>query len=706
MSSKPLTDFQGYENAILYDTSYSDYKILCAKIKDSNNIKCIIIHLELIISNNQIDSCSISSIEFADDYNFLFSYQKDNCNYTIFKSEYLFCCGKNDFIYCDRRDNNLNLIDDFYINHPGKISNLTLESNNAYAKLTYSNSNDDECHIYEYYIYPPVCKNNEITITTYQTFQISLSDLFEWKTNSKYYIYFKNILMTFATIKINDTIMHNNEKKLIKDTDYLYIISNDETEIKNSSINFVVLIEETYSEVCQIYLTIEPCYHSCKKCSKSIYNSDSSEHNCIECKENYFPFVDNYSNCFSLNEKEINWFFEAHLEIFQLCHSSCLQCNGPDRNNCLSCLSNDIYYLYKGECLIQCPIGTFQSTNSNYDGNLICEDCYKNCETCNKKGNSIQMNCNSCSYNKIYYNEGCYIIYDEVDKRFYNTENESEITSCYELFGKYIKENTSFCIDEIEDGYYLSNPKTGLLSKSDSNCISYSSDKTNCELCKNNLYPQDGICVEACSSHYYLKDNICLKCHDNCLNCTNGEIFDSNGKLISMECIQCKNELLVQIEGNCFPIIYSETNKINYFPDNELENINLSSLFINESESIYKQSHTNFILITEENKGTTEKCNEACDSCFGEGNSQDTNCFKCSPGYYKTEDSDSNCIIENLIPSNHYKNGTDNIYYKIKNILYKNNIELIYDFISSNKSLSVISNSEIVQIIFISDKIK
>ena len=37
------------------------------------------------------------------------------------------------------------------------------------------------------------------------------------------------------------------------------------------------------------------------------------------------------------------------------------------------------------------------------------------------------------------------------------------ITSCFELFGKYIKENATNCINEIEDGYFISNKKTGLL---------------------------------------------------------------------------------------------------------------------------------------------------------------------------------------------------------------------------------------------------
>ena len=49
------------------------------------------------------------------------------------------------------------------------------------------------------------------------------------------------------------------------------------------------------------------------------------------------------------------------------------------------------------------------------------------------------MNCDSCSDDKIIYNNECYVIYNEKEKSFYNPENELEIASCHELFGNYIK---------------------------------------------------------------------------------------------------------------------------------------------------------------------------------------------------------------------------------------------------------------------------
>ena len=117
------------------------------------------------------------------------------------------------------------------------------------------------------------------------------------------------------------------------------------------------------------------------------------------------------SNCFTKEEFAViypNWYFDEELKTFRLCHLTCKQCSGPYDNNCLSCFTNNtnIKYLYEGKCINQCPNGTYQFENS--EGNFICKVCYKNCETCSKNGNSIQMNCDSCSNDKITNNNGCY----------------------------------------------------------------------------------------------------------------------------------------------------------------------------------------------------------------------------------------------------------------------------------------------------------
>ena len=131
-----VNKFEGYKNAILYDTSDPITKILCAQKKETNYTECIVIDINLRTTtiNNQ-KPFEINFIELTNDYHLLFSYQEDNCNFTLFNSEYLICCGKKDYIFCDRRDMDLNLTNNFNINLQGKISNITFENNTEYIKI-------------------------------------------------------------------------------------------------------------------------------------------------------------------------------------------------------------------------------------------------------------------------------------------------------------------------------------------------------------------------------------------------------------------------------------------------------------------------------------------------------------------------------------------------------------------------------------------
>ena len=88
------------------------------------------------------------------------------------------------------------------------------------------------------------------------------------------------------------------------------------------------------------------------------------------------------------------------------------------------------------------------------------------------------------------------------------------------------------------------------------------------------------------------------------------------------------------------------------------------SIFYNSYECISKPVHTFYVLTDGSNTGVIKNCNVACDTCLGESDEYNTNCIICAVGYFKTEDSTTNCILESLIPDNYYKNEEDNIYYK------------------------------------------
>ena len=87
------------------------------------------------------------------------------------------------------------------------------------------------------------------------------------------------------------------------------------------------------------------------------------------------------------------------------------------------------------------------------------------------------MNCETCKENQIKYNDNCYEIYDS-SKKIFSVPNDSDInnqlSSCFQKFGLYIKEDFKECIPfpNEDEGYYLSNSETDLLSKCYANCLS------------------------------------------------------------------------------------------------------------------------------------------------------------------------------------------------------------------------------------------
>ena len=132
------------------------------------------------------------------------------------------------------------------------------------------------------------------------------------------------------------------------------------------------------------------------------------------------------------------------------------------------------------------------------------------------------------------------------------------------------------------------------------------------------------------------------------------------------------NETIMIKNGeNCFPIInYTDYQIIFNISEIDKEkefgtclDFN-KSIFYGEYECIQKPNNTFYVLNNNETYGVIKNCSEACDSCLGGNTTNNTNCIECASNYYKTEDSNSNCIFESLIPHNYYKNETDNIYYK------------------------------------------
>ena len=245
------------------------------------------------------------------------------------------------------------------------------------------------------------------------------------------------------------------------------------------------------------------------------------------------------------------------------------------------------------------------------------------------------MTCTSSPENSIFYRYdnnnynhiNCYEIHDNQTKSFYDPEENITISSCLSLHQKYIKENTNECVDMPDEGYFISNTTTGLISPCNESCqiCSKAPNETNqnCDSCKHNLFLHDGNCVTKCDNGYYLSENLCFKCHDNCETCTKGSIIDSSG-ILNMNYKTCKNQLynisfndsfqninnehkMIKNDEKCFPIItYNDYQIVFDISEIDSEIRKGTCLYFNKSiyygeyESRHKPNNTFYILCIEQ----------------------------------------------------------------------------------------------------------
>ena len=702
-----LLKLSSHTNIEVYETTEDTINIICAQ--NINFIKYECIRLEYFVK--ETISSSQCNYEVGGNSTLLFSFPLEkgifnqNCDYTSFGSEYLFCCGGINFINCERLDNEWKSLNAFNLYLQGENNNIKiLTSSSSFVSIFYMNENLTK-RVYDYIIHIPTCAHKQYTIITFHSInedksennKETINDFFTRKTNTKYYFKFENIPIEYGDLSIDNEIIDENTGKILIEgnkENIIDFISTNEKIVDNFEITYKIIIDETYSSECKIDLTILPCYISCSRCTKDSSSSNSEDHNCIEdkCKEEYYKDPTKNTNCFKILEKKANWYFDNIEKKFGICNILCKTCNGPLDNNCISCYSIDDdpnhAFLFNNQCIDSCPEGTYKIKEP--EGFYRCNLCHKNCKECSSLGNDDNMKCDSCYENNIYQIDidgfkNCFRENNSNSKNFY-LPNE-EISSCYEKYYYYIEENTYQCVEEMpENEYFLSNSQTGLFSKCHEDCKKcskiYIDNNSNCDICKNeNYYNLDGNCIEICPEGYYIEEinnqKMCYKCFENCQSCESGPELNLQ---INMNCIECKKDLdsinnliekYIQIDKNCFPIKIYNYEKITFdisIIDSE-ENIKTchdysKTIFYGEYKcSDSKPLNTYYVLNNGQNTGIIKYCDKACSTCNGEKNNitQDTNCILCNDGYFKTEDSDTNCTLENLIPENYYK--SNNIYY-------------------------------------------
>ena len=479
-------------------TSNSNFRFVCSVQKSDNSIQCI-----KIIRNENGNNSYNNYISLTDEYySFLKSCTNDIRDFNIekFDNEFLACCSQSSKIYCNRLDLSYNFINEFYI--------LLNEDSEAHStKISYFDSKlafiifgtYKENKIFVYSLFFPQCIDidnlyviNELIINEnidnlFDAINKKTNNILSFKfidlpNNSQLEMYYSNTGTTFNLINDNTQLYEITENSLLKFKNTL-----SSPNVVLSTINYYIYSNETYqSKMCSIKINSLKCNIGCLNCNKI-----PSE--CTECdnNDNYYYSPEINTECYNLNEKKEEWFFDKIEKKFYICSKSCKHYITLSNENLIDCGNNYIYYPVenKNECWLK-------ETNNNYyffnTNTKQFEECYERCNSCTKKRDILTQNCISCKSDYILLNNNCYLPTEKVENYYYNL-TQNKFIECYS--------SCKYCngLGEINNN--------------------------NCKVCKNSLYLYHNNCYLTCpkGTYSYSKNEI-NSCKKNISEEENSEI--------------------------------------------------------------------------------------------------------------------------------------------------------------------------------------
>ena len=235
-------DLKKYDHLIIYDTSSSNLKFICAKTEV--NIDCIFFFIDIKDKNIEYSFEYILSFQIKD-------FSRNNCIFTEFNLEYLFCCGDINSIKCFRINkdvNNFTLIKNFTINLDGVISYLNIHSDEDKVIFYYMKTQENIKQIEQYYIYKPTCKDQKFTILygpkdiEKECVKFNVNNLFPVQTN-KYYLQKENLPNNHCFSKLNKEGLNSDKKQINIDKTYSFEFNfNINEDLKEKRISLTINI--------------------------------------------------------------------------------------------------------------------------------------------------------------------------------------------------------------------------------------------------------------------------------------------------------------------------------------------------------------------------------------------------------------------------------------------------------------------------------
>jgi hypothetical protein len=175
---------------------------------------------------------------------------------------------------------------------------------------------------------------------------------------------------------------------------------NPSTDMKCTKCSYGYLKQNT-----NCYSLSQKCFKLCETCTEFPIDP-SKDMLCKTCITNYFPKVDEPSNCFT----GVIQLYYLDLDIYRNCYPSCLTCNilGTESNHqCTSCLTN---YYPKVDNRASCFTG--DQAYYHFDGTIY-QKCYSTCKTCtNLPSSNSNHQCTQCIsdyFTKVDNISSCYI---------------------------------------------------------------------------------------------------------------------------------------------------------------------------------------------------------------------------------------------------------------------------------------------------------
>ena len=356
--------------------------------------------------------------------------------------------------------------------------------------------------------------------------------------------------------------------------------------------------------------TALPCYNTCYSCSRG---ANATHHNCDKCKTNYSWTVDAVTNCISASEKKINYYLNVTTNTYMPCYNKCNRCKiggNADEHNCDKCIDNWYFIendITEGNCYNVKPADNYYIDHSLQ----MYRKCFNRCGTCDYGGKIGEHNCTSC-VNGLYSverNESACITANEKEDKYYFDNEHNMFKLCYDSCGSCDKggddvvhncntcasdsyafietlltRNNCLLINEIPTNYYFNNEEHIYKQcyETCNKCI-YGGMymKHNCSECINEysfLMDEPTNCISQGTNpyNYYLDTttNTYRPCYFTCEVCSQGAI---DGQHKCDACTEGLEYTSGDNKGNCLDL---------NFVDNSLNEIS-QFLPLNTSFNVY-----------------------------------------------------------------------------------------------------------------------